>query len=194
MTVSLIWQGPFGVNAIPRVPLFFENLCQPGVYLRVKTYDNGRLVVYVGQSASLLARFDQHLSSMLALATPLRDPSGAVIFSADAGVRLEAFKDLDRYSSLACDDVRRVLFFYALCDNYFQIEHLDLVEALLQGRIQGRLDDIENAISAPSAIQDNLPDRWKNDLSALEQASRGILLKILGDDLISLDPRTGNAI
>ena len=161
MTVSLVWQGPFGVNAIPRDPLLFENLCQPGVYLRVKTYDNGRLIAYVGQSVSLLVRFDQHLSLMLALATPLRDP-------ADAGVRLQAFNDLELFSSLACDDVRRVLFFYALCDNYFYIEHLNLVEAVLQGRIRGRSDEIENAIAAPNAIQDNLPDRWKNDFSALE--------------------------
>ena len=145
MIVSLSWQGPLGVGAIPRDPLLFENLCQPGVYLRVKTYDYGRLVVYVGQSSSLLARFDQHLSSMLALASPLRDPSGEVVFSADAGVRLQAFKDLDRYSSLACDDVRRVLFFYAKCDNYFHNEHLNLVEALLQDRIRGRLNEIENA-------------------------------------------------
>ena len=136
MTVSLLWQGPFGVNAIPRDPFLFENLCQAGCLPEgqdIRLRSTGSLML-----GSLHRCWHDliSISSMLALATPLRDPSGEVVFSADAGVRLEAFKDLDRYSSLACDDVRRVLFFYAKCDNYFHNEHLNLVEALLQIAIE----------------------------------------------------------
>ena len=107
---------------------------------------------------------------MLALATSLRDTSGAVIFSADIGARLEPFKDLERFLSLACDDARLVLFFYDLCDDYFQAEHLNLLEGLLRSRISERSDEIENAVSALSALQDSVLHRWKNNFGALKHA------------------------
>ena len=101
---------------------------------------------------------------------------------------------MERFSRLACDDVRRVLFFYVLCDNCSYTEHLNLVEALLQDRIRSRSDEIENAISAPSITQDNLPDRWENDFSVLEHASGCEPLELLGDEAISSDPLIGNAV
>jgi hypothetical protein len=191
--MSLDWQGPFGTSCIPRDPLIFENLCQAGVYLRLKKYDGGRIVAYVGQSVSLLSRFDQHLSAMLALASPLRDASGTVVFSGDAGARLEAFGNLYHFVKLAAADAGRVWFFYALCDDYFHNEHLNLAERMLQRRIADRITDIENVLSAPGGMPEDVPDRWENDFSALSEADKSILGSLLGDDAMTLDIPAGNA-
>ena len=193
MSVSLDWQGPVGAGRIPDDPLIFENLCQAGVYLRIKSYDGGRIVAYAGQSVSLLARFDQHLSSMLALAAPLRDAAGSVVFSGDAAARLEAYGDLDPVSSLAAADVQRVRFFYALCDDYFHTEHLNLAEGLLQRRIAHRIADVENAVAAPVGMPDDVPDRWENDFGALDAADRDLLSNLLGDEAMTLEMPTGHA-
>lgn len=193
MTVALEWQGPVGAGRFPDDPLIFENLCQAGVYLRIKTYDAGRVVAYAGQSVSLLARFDQHLSAMLALASPLRDAAGNAAFTGDAAARLDAYGDLDRVSTLAAADVGRVRFFYALCDDYFHTEHLNLAEGLLQRRIASRIADLENAVAAPGGMPDDVPDRWENDFSALEDVDRDLLADLLGDDPMTLDLLTGHA-
>ncbi|MDA0240556.1 MAG: GIY-YIG nuclease family protein, partial [Proteobacteria bacterium] len=117
MNVTLTWQGPVGPGRFPDDPLVFETLCQPGVYLRVKCYDDERLIAYVGQSVSLLARFDQHLTSMMSLGAPLRDSSGTVVFFGDAASRMEAYKTLSEIAALAAADTDRVRFWYALCDD-----------------------------------------------------------------------------
>lgn len=202
MSVDLNWEGPVGPGvgpnaAFPDDPLIFENLCEAGVYLRIKTYDDGRTVAYAGQSVSLLARFDQHLSAMLSLATPLRDSAGAVVFTGDAAARIEAYGDLAAASALAAADAGRVRFWYALCDDYFHTEHLNLAEGLLQRRIAARLGaasaDIENAKAAPGAMPDDVPDTWINDFSGLDAAGREILTGLLGDDAMTLDMLSGHA-
>ncbi|MGB0631713.1 MAG: hypothetical protein ACPGRZ_13565 [Alphaproteobacteria bacterium] len=193
MTVTLDWQGPVGAGHIPDDPLIFENLCQAGVYLRIKSYDGGRIVAYAGQSVSLLARFDQHLSAMLALAAPLRDAAGSVVFTGDAAARLEAYGNLDPVAGLASADVQRVRFFYALCDDYFHTEHLNLAEGLLQRRIANRIADVENAVSAPGGMPDDVPDRWENDFSALGGGDRDLLHSLLGADPMTLNLLAGNA-
>ncbi|MEX2617167.1 MAG: hypothetical protein WD767_13810 [Alphaproteobacteria bacterium] len=66
MSVTLTWRGPIGPGLFPADPLIFDSLCSAGVYLRIKTYTDDRIVAYDGQSVALLARFDQHLSAMLA--------------------------------------------------------------------------------------------------------------------------------
>ena len=180
MAVALYWQGPIGPGYFPEDPLIFDNLCEPGVYLRVKTYDDNRLVAYAGQSVSLLARFDQHLSSMLSLSAPLRDASGTTIFTGDAGARIAAYGNLANAAALAAADTARVRFWYAMCDEYFHIEHLNLVEGLLQRRINGRLSDIENAVTAPGRVPDDVPDRWENDFSSLNTANGELLRTLLG--------------
>ena len=193
MTVTLEWQGPVGPGRFPDDPLIFENLCDAGVYLRIKSYDGDRIIAYAGQSVSLLARFDQHLSSMLALASPLRDTAGTAVFTGDAAARLEAYGDLDRVSEIAAADTRRVRFYYALCDDYFHAEHLNLAEGLLQRRIASRIVDVENAVAAPGGMPDDIPDRWENDLSGLEDADRDLLSGLLGDEPMTLDLLTGHA-
>lgn len=190
MSCTLTWQGPVGPGRFPDDPLLFENLCEPGVYLRVKCYDEGRLVAYVGQSVSLLSRFDQHLSAMMSLGAPLRDSSGAVIFSGDAGARIEAYSNIEDVAALAAADTARAQFWYALCDEYFHTEHLNLAEGLLQRRIAARLAarvaDVENVVAAPGRIPDDIPDRWENDLSGLDAAGRTILTELLGDEVMTL--------
>ena len=96
MAATLTWDGPVGPGAFPDDPLIFERLCEAGVYLRVKTYGDDRVVAYAGQSVSLLARFDQHLCAMLSLAAPVRDASGAVVLTGDAGARIDAQLLLDQ--------------------------------------------------------------------------------------------------
>ena len=193
MTVSLNWQGPFGTDCIPQDPLIFENLCEPGVYLRLKTYDRDRIVAYVGQSVSLLSRFDQHLSAMLSLASPLRDVSGTIVFSGDAGARLDAFTDLSWYTELAVADVQRVWFFYVLCDDYFHTEYMSLAERLLQRRITQRTSDIENLVSAPSGMPVDTPERWANDFTALTDMGANLLENLLGDAVMTLESLAQNA-
>lgn len=206
MSVELVWQGPVGPGCVPGAPfpddpLLFENLCEAGVYLRIKTYDNDRTIAYAGQSVALLARFDQHLVSMLSLAAPLRDASGEVVFTGDAAARIDAYGRLEDATALAAADAGRVRFWYALCDDYFHTEHLNLAEGLLQRRIDtrlasahsGRLTGVENAKAAPGAMPDDVPDVWLNDFSGLDDAGAGVLGDLLGDDPMTLEMMTGNA-
>lgn len=206
MSVELVWQGPVGPGCAPGAPfpddpLLFENLCDAGVYLRIKTYANDRTVAYAGQSVSLLSRFDQHLVAMLSLAAPLRDDAGEVVFTGDAAARLDAYGRLDDATALAAADAGRVRFWYALCDEYFHTEHLNLAEGLLQRRIAARLSsapsgmssDMENARAAPGAMPEDVPDIWINDFSGLNADDAALLRRLLGDDPMTLQMLAGNA-
>ena len=202
MSVELVWQGPVGPGLSPEPvfpddPLIFENLCEPGVYLRIKTYNAGRTVAYAGQSASLLSRFDQHLAAMLSLAAPLRNADGEVVFAGDAGARIDAYGNLADATALAAADAGRVRFWYALCNDYFHTEHLNLAEGLLQRRIADRLgggsSDFENAKAAPGAMPDDVPDTWINDFSCLDAAGAGVLDNLLGDEAMTLEMLSGHA-
>lgn len=197
MPVSLTWEGPVGPGNFPDDALLFERLCQPGVYLRIKTYDNDRLVAYAGQSVSLLSRFDQHLTAMLSLAAPLRDATGATAFSGDGGARLEAYGRLSEMSRLASEDAGRVRFWFALCDDYFHSEHLNAVEALLQQRLVERLAgkpaDVENAIAAPGGWPEDIPDIWEHDFSGLDDEGCRVLGRVLGDAAMTVEGRTHDA-
>lgn len=193
MAATLLWQGPVGPGAFPDDPLLFETLSEPGVYLRVKAYDGGRIVAYAGQSVSLVARIDQHLTVMMSLCAPLRDDDGRIVFTGDAGARFGAYGRLDEAAALAARDARRVRFYYALCDDYFQPEHLNLAEGLLQRRLAARIADVENALAAPGRMPDDCPDVWENDLSALDGAERALLGDLLGDAPMRLEEATGHA-
>ncbi|MEX2455289.1 MAG: hypothetical protein WD470_11325 [Rhodospirillaceae bacterium] len=193
MAVVLNWEGPVGPGRFPDDdPLMFERLCAAGVYLRVKLYANGRIVAYAGQSVSLLARFDQHLCAMLSLAAPIRDATGGVILSGDAGARIEAFGRLAEASALAAADAGRVRFWFALCDDYFHVEHLSLAEGLLQRRMAKRVADFENAVSAPGRMPDEVPDIWRNDFSGLDAEGSRLLEGLLGVDPMTFDIAAGH--
>lgn len=206
MSVELVWQGPVGPGCLPGAafpddPLLFENLCEAGVYLRIKTYEGDRTIAYAGQSVTLLARFDQHLVGMLSLASPLRDAAGYIVFTGDAAARFAAYTKLEDATALAAADAGRVRFWYALCDDYFHTEHLNLAEGLLQRRIAARLSsarpgilsDVENAKAAPGAMPDDVPDIWINDFSGLDAAGAALLGDLLGDEPMTLEMLAGNA-
>ena len=96
-------------------------------------------------------------------------------------------------SALASADAGRVRFFYALCDDYFHTEHMNLAEGLLQRRIASRIADVENAVSAPGGMPEDAPDRWENDFTALADADKSLLAGLLGEDPMTLDLLTGQA-
>jgi len=158
----------------------FEPFLQAVYAFNLEQHLLRRFIAYAGQSVSLLARFDQHLSSMLSLSAPLRDASGTTVFTGDAGARIAAYGNIADSAALAAADTGRVRFWYAMCDEYFHIEHLNLVEGLLQRRITDRLSDVENAVAAPGRMPDNAPDRWENDFSGLDAADRKLLRTLLG--------------
>ena len=111
----------------------------------------------------------------------------------DAGARMDAYNDLERVSVIAVADVSRVRFWYVRCDDHFHTEHLNLVEGLLQRRLKLRLSDVENAVAAPGAMPDDLPDRWENDFSGLDPSHRDILTDLLGAEPMTLGLLTGHA-
>ena len=194
MAVTLNWEGPVGPGVFPLDDaLLFERLCEPGVYLRIKRYRSGRTVAYAGQSVSLLARFDQHLCALLSLAAPVRDADGGIVIAGDAGSRLEAYQDLPDAAALAAADAGRVRFWYALCDEYFHVEHLSVAEGLIQRRIAERIADVENAIAAPGQLPDDVPDVWRNDFSGLGAEDRPLLDSLLGAEPMTL-AAVGHAI
>ena len=102
------------------------------------------------------------------------------------GERLGAYAALPEYAALAAADAGRVRFFYALCDEYFHTEHLNLAEGLLQRRIAERMADVENAAAAPGRMPDDVPDIWENDFSGLEADGREALMRLLGDAPMTL--------
>tara|TARA_B100000686_G_scaffold284420_1_gene307951 strand:- start:750 stop:1334 length:585 start_codon:yes stop_codon:yes gene_type:complete len=194
VTIRLRWKGPVGPKCIPNDPLIFENLCQAGVYLRVKTYQSERIVVYVGQSNSLLSRFDQHLSGMLGLATPLRDSSGELVFAGDATARLMAYNNLKELAPLATADAQRVKFFYAMCDHSFLVDYLNVAECLLQDRLAQKMSYVENVISAPKRLPNDVPDDWENDFSGLEEFDRHLFFSMLGEESMRFETASENGV
>ena len=193
MTITLEWKGPLGPGKMPLNLTVMEPLCTAGVYLRVKIYKGGHNVAYVGQSNSLLARFDQHLTSMLSLTTPIRGRDGENIFTADVGARMKAYNGLEAVSALVVADVNRVNFWYVCCDDYFQTEHLNLVEGLLHQRVKSRLCKLENVAATPSSMLEDLPDLWENDFLKLDRKSVEILEELLGQERMSASVFCGNA-
>ena len=59
MRLTLAWHGPLRAGALPVDSGAIAMLDVPAVYLRVKRYDNGRVIAYVGQSRHLIARIDR---------------------------------------------------------------------------------------------------------------------------------------
>ncbi|MCY4550892.1 MAG: GIY-YIG nuclease family protein [Defluviicoccus sp.] len=192
MELVLAWQGPVGAGRFPDAEAAIEALGAPGVYLRIKTYRNGRTVSYVGQSRNVLARIDQHLTAMLALQTPLRDGAGRTIFAGDAGARFAAYNDLAAASRAAAEEALRTRFYVALCDAAFAPERLDLVEGTLKARLEERvaagagLAACENVQGVP---RDPFADiaRIVQDTGALAAEDSEVVARALGAEPIRVD-------
>lgn len=191
MRIDLTWRGPVRPGCFPDDPHALETLLDPGVYLRVKSYDRGRTVSYVGQSKSLLTRFDQHLTSLLGLLYPLRGDDGRAAFTGEFGARLAAYNDLDGAAALALAEAKRMRFFYAACGDDFDSDYLTLVEAVLKSRIERGVGaaadafDIENrqGISAGDILEEITIE---SDFSELAETDRALVAGIIGADPIRL--------
>ena len=175
MNILLVWDGPLGAGRLPDDPAVLETLMQPGVYLRIRRYDKGRTVSYVGQSRNLLSRIDQHMTALLGLQYPLRDATGRVRFDGDFAGRLAAYGDVASAAALAGEEARRMCFFVARCGADFSEDRLNLVEGALKTRLEQRV-----AAAAASLSCDNrqgIPPGEFDDVVALESDTSG-----LGDD------------
>ncbi len=183
MRLHLAWRGPLGPGAFPVDDAALEALDEPGVYLRVKRYDNDRLVAYVGQSRHLLARIDQHLVNTLGLAYPLRDAAGRPVFRGDFRERAHGYNALAEAAALALAEASRTRFYYALCDADFELEYLNAVEHLLMTRVAARITCSEarlageNRVAAPG---DDAACSIGWDLARLAPADAALLERLLG--------------
>lgn len=187
--LALAWQGPLGPGQFGAMAERHEGL-EPftgaGVYLRIKQYDRGRWVSYVGQSVNVLARIDQHLTALIGLQTPVRDQSGRTVFSGDAGERFAGYDDLTRVGQLALEDAARLRFFVALCDEAFPDDTLNLAEAALKARLEDRTKGSrynENIQGIPGAAVAE-PARIENDFALLQPRDRKLAEDVLGTDPI----------
>ena len=120
----------------------------PGVYLRVKSYQGGRLIGYVGQSRNLLQRFEQHLTQMLSFNAVIRDEAGLPVGAPD---RLALFNALGEAGPLTVAEARRTRFYFALAEDGFDIDYLTLLEALLKAEADKNLGGACENIQAIAA-------------------------------------------
>ena len=183
MRLTLAWHGPLGAGNLPVAANDIAALDVPAVYLRLKRYDNGRVIAYVGQSRHLIARIDQHIGQLLALQTAVRDAAGEARLAGNAIERFAGLNRLDETIALVRDELARLRFFYAPCED---AEALGLLEHLLKARIESRTAHCENrnAISfAP--LEDSVT--VENLFDALAPADRETVAMLLGEDALILD-------
>lgn len=185
MNLTLCWQGPLGPGRFPADTEAIEALLAPGVYLRIKRYQGERTVAYVGQSIQLLARIDQHLTNTLGLLYGLRDEHGRPCFEPAFLARLTALNDIETVGALALAEARRTQFYYALCDDVFAPEHLDMVEHLLMRRVEQRLG-VENRVAPPKGPVEEMVV-IDSDLSALAAEDQGLLADLIGSAPLALE-------
>ncbi len=191
MHLVLNWSGPVGPGSFPSDPLGLEALAQPGVYLRVKRYDRGRTVGYVGQSRNVVVRIDQHLTQALGLLYPVRDALGVVRSRGDLAARLMAYNDLEKTARLAAEDAGRTRFYVAACGEDFDADHLSLAEGALKRRMEARLAAVPDAAAVENQKGITLPEDAmevviENVFDALAPADRDVVLGLLGDAPIEL--------
>ncbi len=191
MDIILTWTGAFGPGVFPKDRETLEAMQAPGVYLRVKAYDNDRVVGYVGQSQNVLSRIDQHLTGLLSLHQTLRDETGRIVSHGDFADRLGAYDDIGRAMALAAADAARMRFYVAYCDEAFEAERLNLVE----GAIKDRMEDIagrhagliegENRQGIPADPFDGVV-RIESDPSALDGVHAAIVERLIGAEAIEI--------
>ena len=191
MRLVLNWTGPIGPGCFPSDLVALEALARPGVYLRVKRYDHGRTIGYVGQSRNVLIRIDQHLTNALGLLYPIRDGSGQVRARGDFAARLAAYNDLESAVRLAAEDVARTRFYAASCGDEFDADHLTLVEGALKRRIETRIarsagalacDNLQGIAVPAEAIEMAID----NVLDALAPADQAVVADLVGREPIEI--------
>ena len=186
MDLNLCWRGPVGVGKFPTDPDAVDAFNQPGVYLRVKLYENGRTIAYVGQSGQLMARFDQHLTHLLSLHQPLRDASGQVVGQPGIENRFVALNAIPSVAPLVIDEVLRTQFYFALAADGFDVDYLTLIEAMLKARAEEVMHD------QPENIQAINPGEFDHEISIISEfadvdaVDRQLIESVIGDASIEI--------
>lgn len=191
MHLTLAWRGPVGPGKFPEDADALEALDAPGVYLRVKAYERGNLVAYVGQSAHLLGRFDQHLVRTLGLTYPLRDDAGRAAYGGGLLERMASFNALEETAQRALREAARTKFYYALSEDGFERDYMAAIERLLIDRVRDRvgayLEAAENK-ATPLASGVDLEVRIESDFSSLNTSDAATLAKLIGEEPICVQP------
>lgn len=194
MDLTLRWQGPLGPGLFPEAGDDLAALAIPGVYLRVKRYEDARIVSYVGQSKQLIIRFDQHLRDILTFSAALRDETGVVVLGREGASRYGVYNALDDVMPLVAAEASRLRFFWAACEDGFDEDYMTLIEGALKTRLEERMIgneaafDVENrqGITEPDFDDDIIISHAFDDLSPEDRA---VLTEILGAGPIRLTVR-----
>lgn len=194
MNLTLRWQGPMGPGLFPEAGDDLTALAVPGVYLRVKRYEDERTVSYVGQSKQLIIRFDQHLRDILTFSAALRDGTGAVVLGREGASRYGVYNALDKLMPLVAAEATRLRFYWAACEDGFDEDYMTLIEGALKTRLEERVIgnettlDVENrqGITEPDFDDDIVIAHEFDELASEDQA---VLTDILGPDPIRLTVR-----
>lgn len=181
MDLTLCWRGPMGAGLFPEDIDGRAEMEMPGVYLRVKSYQGGRLIGYVGQSKNLLQRFEQHLTQMLSFNAVIRDDTGLPVGAPD---RLALFNALDEAGPLAFAEARRTRFYYALAENGYDVDYLTLLEALLKAEADRNLDGACENIQAIAVGAFDHDITVTHDFSMLDGDAAAMVRTIVGADPI----------
>lgn len=187
MIITLNWRGPVALGNFPTDASALEDIDVAGVYLRLKSYDHGRTVHYVGQSKSVLMRIDQHITALLSLQYPWRDAAGDRIGRGDFTDRINGYNDIEQTMALVAADAARMRFFFAPCDDEagFLLDHLNLVEGALKTRLEQRAADgaglasVENIQGVPASDFDGTI-AVESAFDGLENIEREFVAGIIG--------------
>ena len=190
MELTLRWQGPVGPGLFPEAGDDLASLAIPGVYLRVKRYDDERTVSYVGQSTQLIVRFDQHLRDILTISSALRDHTGAIALARDGANRYRAYNALEAVMALVTAEAARLRFYWAACEDGFDAAYLSLIEGALKARLEEQVAggeafacDNKQGIGEAAFDEDIVVS---HAFDALETADAALLDDLLGTDPIHL--------
>lgn len=194
MELVLRWRGPVGPGRFPESGDTLDAIAGAGVYLRIKRYDAGRTVSYVGQSRQLIVRFDQHIRDILTFSAALRDDDGAVALARDGVSRLAAYNALDTVMPLIAAEAARLRFYWALCADGFDEACLTLVEGALKDRLEAVVAGRRDTLSCENRQGFAEPDFDDeivivHDFDALDDADRALLADITGGAPIRLPAR-----
>lgn len=194
MELMLQWQGPTGPGLFPESGDEIAALSAPGIYLRIKRYDCGdaapRTVSYVGQSKQLIVRFDQHLRDIMTFSSALRDDSGAIALGRDGANRFQAYNAIEDVMALVTAEAVRLRFYWALCEDGFDVAYLNLIERALKARLEsqaGRGDDF--ACENRQGIGEGAFDEdivVIHSYETLDAGDSALLADLLGTDPIHL--------
>lgn len=140
MAIELNWRGPI---CIPSLTELVENPpTGPHVYFYTQEYSGcpEQMVVYVGRADDFLKRMLEHYGGFLGFEYWLRKDDGEYAFD-DMGIerRLECFDHITDKIHLAIEEVRRLRFFCASC----QEDQFKAVESALIFQVKKRAKDLK---------------------------------------------------